>query len=337
MNKTNSSIPDSEVWDRYWADGRLAACSGDQGQHYFPIIQTLWREFFSALFNQAAVLDLATGNGAVLDLARQRAEQLDIAVQLHGVDQARIGPGSLLARSKDSGINIEMHGESRIEQLPFTESSFDFVSSQFGIEYSNLDLTVPEVARVIKPGGLLMLIVHRSDSGILSQTHRDLADYEFIEMEDDLILLFGELLDSEVQDGRLDQALKSSPPYLAAKERFDRAATRVAIRMQQRAAGTVSFLNGLMLSMGEIYQHRHQHPLATVLDRYQELQNEIQAHVRRLQQMQAAALDNPGLDSLRKRLTDNRFDLQVDEQVVDDNGHQLGHRLLVRRSDQGNP
>jgi len=331
-NQSKDVALDVAVWNRYWADGRLAACSGDQDQQYFLVIQDLWREFFSGLFNDAAVLDLATGNGAVLDLARQQAQQLDYPVHLHGVDQARVTSDPLLARCNAAGISIEMHGETRIEQLPFDAGGFDFVSSQFGIEYSKLDLTVPEVARVTKPGGLLMVIAHTADSGILAQTDQDLADFEMIETGTGITRLFGELLASEEHDGSLDPGLKSSPRYVACKDRFNQAAAKVMAQLRGRPPGSIHFLNGLMTSMGEIYQHRHQHPLATVQERCQTLQMEIQAHVRRLRQMQAAALDQAGLEAFTVRLVENNFLIRVDEAVVDENGHKLGHRWVARKS-----
>jgi SAM-dependent methyltransferase len=53
------------------------------------------------------------------------------------------------------------------ERLPFPDARFDAIVSQFGFEYSDLPLAAVEAGRVLRPGGLIRMIVHHRDGPIL--------------------------------------------------------------------------------------------------------------------------------------------------------------------------
>jgi hypothetical protein len=51
-----------------------------------------------------------------------------------------------------------------MEALPFEAGTFDLVVSQWGLEYSNLEISTPEVLRVLAPGGRIQLLLHHVDA-----------------------------------------------------------------------------------------------------------------------------------------------------------------------------
>jgi len=97
------------------------------------------------------VLDVAcgTGNTAIpLTRAGCIVTGLDIATNL--LHQAR-------ERARSEGLDISFV-EGDAEQLPFPDSSFDAVVSMFGAMFApRPELVAAEMARVLKPGGLLAM------------------------------------------------------------------------------------------------------------------------------------------------------------------------------------
>lgn len=97
------------------------------------------------------VLDLACGTGNLaIPLARSGCivTGLDIAPNL--LEQAR-------ERAKSEGLSITFD-EGDAEQLPYPDGSFDAVVTMFGAMFApRPELVASEMARVLKPGGLLAM------------------------------------------------------------------------------------------------------------------------------------------------------------------------------------
>jgi SAM-dependent methyltransferase len=99
----------------------------------------------------ARVLDIACGSGNVsIPLARQGAE-------VTGVD---IAPNLLAqARERAAAENLAAEfDEGDAEQLPYADASFDAAVSMFGAMFApRPEAVVSEVARILRPGGLLAM------------------------------------------------------------------------------------------------------------------------------------------------------------------------------------
>lgn len=122
-------------------------------------IDVKWRKkVVTAIANHQPkrALDIATGTG---DLAIQMAEKIP-GVKITGLD---ISPGMLEVgkqkiAGKGLGSQIEMViGDS--EALPFEDNSFDAITVAFGVRnFENLEKGLSEIYRVMKPGGLFMVL-----------------------------------------------------------------------------------------------------------------------------------------------------------------------------------
>jgi demethylmenaquinone methyltransferase/2-methoxy-6-polyprenyl-1,4-benzoquinol methylase len=101
------------------------------------------------------ILDCATGTG---DVAIEFSRALGPAARITGIDFC---PEMLdLARSKAAreGRAIDFR-EADLLRLPFPDASFDVVSIAFGIRnVPDLATAVREMARVLKPGGRLLVL-----------------------------------------------------------------------------------------------------------------------------------------------------------------------------------
>ncbi len=102
---------------------------------------------FAEVRSGQSLLDVACGTGIVALTAERRGARVrgvDLAPAL--LAEARQLTGSL-------GVQVEFH-EGDVEALPFADSSFDVVLSQFGHMFApRPQVAIDQMLRVLKPGG----------------------------------------------------------------------------------------------------------------------------------------------------------------------------------------
>jgi SAM-dependent methyltransferase len=104
---------------------------------------------FAGIHSGASVLDVACGTGVVaLTAARAGAK-------VSGLDFTP----ELIARARENAALMQLEAdwkEGDAEALPYPDSSFDFVVSQFGHLFApRPEVVVKEMLRVLKPGGVV--------------------------------------------------------------------------------------------------------------------------------------------------------------------------------------
>lgn len=102
----------------------------------------------------AQVLDIGTGTGA---LALAVAQQLTEG-HLVGIDPT----GEMLRRAHENAQTAHLADRvefrhASAEALPFPDASFDVVVSSLALHHTTVRQSLPEIARVLKPGGRLAL------------------------------------------------------------------------------------------------------------------------------------------------------------------------------------
>jgi len=105
--------------------------------------------------NPKQILDIATGTG---DLALMMAE-LD-PDKIIGLD---ISEGMLaVGKEKIAKVNLSKKIEMVVgdsEEMPFDDNTFDAITVSFGVRnFANLDKGIQEIARVLKPSGVLVIL-----------------------------------------------------------------------------------------------------------------------------------------------------------------------------------
>ena len=147
------------LWTRYWSSAAARAGAGCLPNAAGPIEtvqRRVWQDFARSLPRAARVLDLATGNGIVLGwMAAARRD-----LKLVGVDSAATLPPPPKGVVLKAGVALE--------RLPFAEAGFDAATSQFGFEYGDHEAAAAELARVLKPGAKLLMLVHHRGSAIVA-------------------------------------------------------------------------------------------------------------------------------------------------------------------------
>ncbi len=100
------------------------------------------------------LIDVASGTG---DIAKLFSNRINNSAEISCVEPNN---GMYIKGKKNlkNFKNIKWH-KSTAEKLPFNDDTFDFYSISFGIRnVSNINLTLQEAYRVLKPGGRLMCL-----------------------------------------------------------------------------------------------------------------------------------------------------------------------------------
>jgi ubiquinone/menaquinone biosynthesis C-methylase UbiE len=117
------------------------------------------------------LLDLVCGTGAVAELAAERGARVT------GVDLAPALIETAKERAEELGLQIDYRvGDA--EELDFPEASFDKLSSTCGIMFApDHEAVACELARVVRPGGMIALANWTPTSG-LAKMFKVMAPYQ---------------------------------------------------------------------------------------------------------------------------------------------------------------
>ncbi len=184
MSDTPQADP---AWDSFWRYDRLSSFHAAPGApNYGPPVADGWRAFFADLPDGARILDLATGNGAIAVLAVEAGRNFAVT----GADLAAVEPTAFVTRNRAELEKIHFLAGTPAEALPLPGASFDAIVSQYGVEYSDLDRSLPEAVRLLAPAGRLRFACHATEGSIARDTATSIADADFL-LDLDLIALAG--------------------------------------------------------------------------------------------------------------------------------------------------
>ncbi|HTU10536.1 MAG TPA: methyltransferase domain-containing protein [Allosphingosinicella sp.] len=291
-------MPEGEIWSQYWHFDRIASCFDGAGQtNYSDEIADGWRRFFDTLPDGARILDLCTGNGAAALIAAETARARAGNFRIVAVDQADIDPASHVSRHGEDYASIIFLRGTEIEALPFPRAGFAAVISQYGIEYTNLEASLPEAVRMIAPGGRLRFVIHAADGVVARDSRAVIADADLLLEEIDLPGHAAHCFEAvlAVERGGGDAALADTcfAAFQAALERTARHVPRAADQMMFRNSGAVLL---------DTFQRRGHFDLEQLLAKVEQVRSEIAAHRGRLAALVGSALDAKGAAALADRL-----------------------------------
>jgi ubiquinone/menaquinone biosynthesis C-methylase UbiE/DNA-binding MarR family transcriptional regulator len=147
----------------------LRRTRADRAERYFQDVAARWDGIRSLHVDEGEVenallqltpqkpvrdlLDLGTGTGRMLQLLAGRAEH---AV---GVDRSREMLAIARARLDEAGLRHCVVRQADMGRLPFEDASFDLIVCHMALHYAHVPSEiVAEAARVLRPGGTLLLI-----------------------------------------------------------------------------------------------------------------------------------------------------------------------------------
>lgn len=319
-------------WDQYWQSARLAACDGAEGFNYRESIQSAWRRFLSPQGDNRMLVDIATGNGAVPLLARDIAAENDWRWRIVGVDNASIDPPTFL---KDAGIDtsgIEFLGNTRAEDLPIADDSVDIVTSQYGLEYTDMSLVVREIARVQKPGSVFQFVMHATESGIVRSAGAEINNCDFLLNEAKLFAAADEFFRAvgEVERGGKSPTQSQHERCMKAKAEFEK-----GLRQAGDWAANIrkpEVFHYVINTIMDMHKHRANYDLDSMLGKIGAVRDAVQAHRERLRANVDSALSEGQLEALSERLQSADMTVDHSKPLMDETNESMigwlmsGHR-----------
>ena len=164
-------------WQSYWQSHvthNSFMHEYESGDGPYGLIDHYWQSIFTSITSNTVVVDLGAGNGALSHLYIKHVGEPQCR-SWHNVDYAQIKAPT--AHACITHTQADMHA------LSFADSSVDLVVSMYGIEYSDLSRSLAEVARVLKPDGQCVLLMHHPQSIISAQSTVTIAVSEALLQE----------------------------------------------------------------------------------------------------------------------------------------------------------
>ena len=241
-------------------------------------------------------LDLATGAAALPRLFLELAPQLDLLID--AVDLAPTSP-AWLASAADAIRRIRYHGDVSIEALPFADGSFDFVVSQYGLEYAGVTAR-HEARRVLSSQGRAAFLLHHRDARPVQLAELELAHLAWLQSDDGLLAtahdMVGPLARAYTPEGRAHLATDRNAHVR--RERFNVAQGKLASRLAEDVDGGDVLQEVRQAVMQILGMARAHGDIATALERLRLLDTELKDHAWRLEELRQCALDLDGVSAL---------------------------------------
>lgn len=286
-------------WEDYYRGGALASCPVGPGGGYTQELRDVWVEFFSGLPESARILDIGTGNGAVALIALETAAAVGRHYEIHGTDLALINPARDVQGGSQLFTGIQFHARVATEQLPFEAASFDAVSGQYALEYTNVDQALREIHRVLKPGGGAQFILHHADSIVAQKARASLLQSALVLEETRVLRKLRRHLEAE----RRSQSA-------ARKTRADLVAALDALRQAAGQTQDPLMLNVTIDAVQKLAAARHQlrpAALGLEIDRFE---GNLRASVRRLQDLIRCGQTEAGMQGISELVLACGFEVQ---------------------------
>lgn len=194
-----------DYWSDYWQQGHITSFGSDFAEGYNGVLKFVWHQYFKQFEDGGEILDLCCGNGALANLALSISNRVNVT----GVDRA------ILNEEHTNRAGKQILGGVDVADLPFDDSQFDGVTSQFGIEYANWPDAIAQAERVMRAGGKFQFVCHDTSSFILRLNNETLECLEHITAPRGFISLLSQGESKEKVDGLGKKLLTLYPRTLA--------------------------------------------------------------------------------------------------------------------------
>ena len=298
----------NKYWSQYWQQGYLTSFGKDIKNNYNGEIKNTWSQFFSTISDHDSVLDIGTGNGALLALALNEKKT---NCKYFGIDYAQLNITNKLLTSNS---NVELLQNVSAEDLPFEEDFFTHIISQFALEYTNIEKSIKEIARVIKPSGSFKFICHHQESTIVLPNKVILQLSLKIKQKNGVLSTLNKLTDA-----------------LASKETNNPAAEILRKKLNKQLnelskIGNDAFLStNILLLIKTIFSKKHNLNDNEVIKQYK---NELQGSIHRLNDLVTVALSEREKDNLINVCRANNLIVSKQDILMSDENEVLGYNIL---------
>jgi len=317
-------------WTKVWSQGYLTSCVGAFEDNYEGPIRDLWQAFFGGLPAGARALDVATGNGAVALIAAETSSDRGLDLEIHGVDLADIDPPANVPLHRSLLETVHFHRRTPVEETGFEDAFFQAISSQYGLEYTELETAVPELFRVLAPGGVACFVVHHADSVVARTARVELADARGL-VESGLFDRARALMEyvARAQTPEERQALATDPEAENCRSAFNQAAGTVQAALE--ASTEPEFLATAMSYVAEAWKTLQSGQGKTALTQLAQSGQLLESNVERLEDLLRAAQGQSAIRGICDLMKQAGFDPVSVEEIRHDAEQLMGWKLTAKR------
>ena len=297
----------ADQWSSFWRKGTVTTFTGRFQTSYDETINAFWEPVFEMLPGALRIIDLGTGNGGIALSALRYGDAHGRQFDVVGVDYADIRPLDDVTdqTAREALERIEFHPRTSIENTALASASFDLAISQFALEYAEASTAAREVFRLLKPGGRVAAMVHRSDSAIVEQARDGLAQLEVCRASDlhqpiEALLRRLQRVEKRKLDPRRDQTATKLRAEINDRTSFLRARSRL-----HADPGQIKFFTEE--SMAVFGARLAGHGLKARLDYLRRVVAEADHYGERMADLAGAALSPEALDLLAGELRSAGF------------------------------
>ena len=288
------------AWTRYWRTGAAHSCAGSYSPAYEGAIAEFWRAGFSSLPFGSRILDLGTGNGPLPKIVVAMASRADL--QCDAIDLAQVAPAWFSELRSEDRARVRFHSGCSMEALPFDAATFDMVVSQWGLEYSNLEVSTAEVLRVLAPGGRVQLLLHHVDALPVTLAVHEVAHLQWLLHDSPSLESVEHMLEpmalAATPQGR--SKLMQDPQANQVKAAFNAQQDAISLRIEQGICTDV--LVDVRQYAGTLFGIAQSQGGAAARATLQSLRLELQDSQLRLQELCDHAMDQAAAEALAFRL-----------------------------------
>jgi hypothetical protein len=195
-----------EPWGNFWQKGH----STTFGEYYADgytngYISEWWKGILNShTGDDLKILEVGCGNASLLPCT------LDLGINgsYSGVDAADVKLPSAAEKRLNEKISVSLTGNTKIEGYQ-PDGKFNLIASVYGVEYSDLSLSLPQLKKMLLPNGKVNFLMHHSGSVITEMSQKALGEFDFDLMKSVINNL--EIINSELNKlhGKLPKLQKS--------------------------------------------------------------------------------------------------------------------------------
>ena len=167
-----------DAWGNFWQKGH----STTFGEYYADgytrgYINNWWRSVIAKNSSPVSVLEVGCGNASLLPVL------FESSLEGHyvGVDAADVALSDAVTKRDNGSFTVDLVAKQGIEVAKLPRDNFDIIASVYGLEYSNLETSIPRL-RALTQNGRVELLVHHNDSIITKMSEKALGEFDFIVM-----------------------------------------------------------------------------------------------------------------------------------------------------------
>jgi SAM-dependent methyltransferase len=277
----------SADWDVYWRGTQENAAHQDGGPQQ-AVLTEFWESVFDsslAGLEQNRLLDLACGNGAVTGLATKMmptGEHYCLDSSLSAVQELQKRYPQSTCAAADA------------LRTPFISGSFDYVCSQFGIEYAGWE-AIEEALRLLAPQGTLALVLHLHSGAIYQECGQSVRAIEAIKETNVLPLAFAAFNAGFA----LNAETGSVADFKAAEKNFTPAVRGLEAIMRDMGPNVATGLpQQLYRDISHMYRNMSSYDAKEVANWVEGMSKELDAYQGRMSSMVNAALDSSAVSKV---------------------------------------